>query len=681
MIDRWGVNAAVFSLKSYAAGMLAIYLALSIGLDRPYWSFLTAYIVAQPLAGAVFSKALFRVIGTVVGAGAAVLMVPPLVNAPELLVLAISGWLALCVFVSLLDRTPRSYMFVLAGYSAVLIVLPSVDVPGTIFTVASLRVQEITLGILCGSLIHGVVLPRSVAAFLLTRVSAILQDAERWSHDSLALEPVPGVDAERRRLAADITELHQLSIHLPYETARTTPRVRTVRALQDQLSLLMPLGAAVDDRTARLQAHGGLPPEAAALLVDTQAWLRTLDRDRDERAADAAALEARCAALEPDVHAGSSWHDLLLLSLLSRLAALIAAHRDCRELSEQLATLDRRPVSPRVAELLEGRRGRELHVDWVGAARGAIGAFLTLAIGSAIWIASGWADGSTAVMLAGVFLALFSAAPDPLMPLRSFFWGTLVATILGAIYGYAIMPRLDGFVQLAAAMAPPLLILGAMMHSPKWSGLALPTLLGLGSPLLIASKYTSAFASFVNGAIAQLMGVAFAILMARLLQSAGIDQAIRRTLKAGWADIAERSNLMTPPDVRGWINRMLDRIALLAPRLALSGRSPGKPLYDALRDLRTGVAIGELRALRLELPPERAAALTDVLRDVGNYYRRLEPEVAKPEDPALLAHIDTALHTIAADPEPGVRRAGALGLLSLRRNLFPDADPLPEAAL
>lgn len=681
MTDRWGIDAAVFSLKSYAAGMLAIYLALSIGLDRPYWSFLTAYIVAQPLAGAVLSKALFRVIGTVVGAGAAVLMVPALINAPELLVLAISGWLALCVFVSLLDRTPRSYMFVLAGYSAVLIVLPSVDSPGAIFTVASLRVQEITLGILCGSLVHGVVFPRSVAAFLLTRVSTILQDAERWSHDSLALAPVPGVDAERRRLAADITELHQLSIHLPYETARTAPRVRTVRALQDQLSLLMPLGAAVDDRTVRLQAHGGLPPEVAALLVDTQAWLQTLDRDRDTRAAEAAVLEARCDALEPQVHSGSSWHDLLLLSLLSRLAALIGAHRDCRELAEQLATLDRRPVSPRVAELLEGRRGRELHVDWIGAARGALGAFLTLAIGSAIWIASGWSDGSTAVMLAGVFLALFAAAPDPLMPLRSFFWGTLVATILGAIYGYAIMPRLDGFGQLAAAMAPPLLILGAMMHSPKWMGIALPTLLGLGSPLLIASKYTSAFASFVNGAIAQLMGVAFAILMARLLQSAGIDQAIRRTLKAGWADIAERSNLMTPPDVRGWINRMLDRIALLAPRLALSGRSPGKPLYDALRDLRTGVAIGELRALRLTLPPERSAPLTDVLRDVGVYYRRLEPEVEKPEDPALLAHIDTALHTIAADPDPGVRRAGALGLLSLRRNLFPDADPVPEAAL
>lgn len=681
MIRRWGIDAAIFSLKAYAAAMLAVYLALWIGLDRPYWSFLTAYMIAQPLAGAVFSKALFRVIGTVAGAAAAVAMVPPLVNTPELLVLAISGWLALCVFVSLLDRTPRSYMFVLAGYSAVLIVLPSVDTPGQIFTVASLRVQEITLGILCGSLVHGVVFPRSVAAFLLTRVSTILKDAERWSHDSLALEPVPGVDAERRRLAADITELHQLSIHLPYETARTTPRVRTVRALQDQLSLLMPLGAAVDDRTVRLQAHGGLPPEVATLLADTQAWLNTLDRDRDARAADAEALEARCAALEPDVHTGSSWHDLLLLSLLSRLAALIAAHRDCRELAEQLATLDRRPVSPRVAELLEGRRGRELHIDWIGALRGAIGAFLTLTVGSAIWIASGWADGSTAVMLAGVFLSLFAAAPDPLLPLRSFVWGTLAATIIGAIYGYAIMPRLDGFGELAAAMAPPLLILGAMMHSPKWMGLALPTLLGLGSPLLISASYTSAFASFVNGAIAQMMGVALAILMARLLQSAGIEQAIRRTLRAGWADIAERSTLMTPPDVRAWINRMLDRIALLAPRLALAGRAPGAPLYDALRDLRTGVAIGELRALRLELPAERAAPLTDVLRDVGDYYRRLEPDAEKPDDPGLLANIDIALHAIARDDDAAVRRTGALALLGLRRNLFPNADPVPEAAL
>ncbi|MDI1296552.1 MAG: FUSC family protein, partial [bacterium] len=112
--ERFGVPAALFSIKCFVAAMLALFIALSIGLERPYWAFLTSYIVAQPLAGAVISKAVFRVIGTLTGAIFAVAIVPPLSNAPELLSLAMASWLALCVFVSLLDRTPRSYMFVLA---------------------------------------------------------------------------------------------------------------------------------------------------------------------------------------------------------------------------------------------------------------------------------------------------------------------------------------------------------------------------------------------------------------------------------------------------------------------------------------------------------------------------------------------------------------------------------------
>lgn len=680
MTSRYGIDAAVFSIKAYLAAMLATYLALSIGLQRPYWAFLTSYIVAQPLAGAVVSKAMFRVIGTFVGALAAVAMVPTLDNAPELLTLAIGLWLALCVFVSLLDRTPRAYMFVLAGYSAILIALPSVQAPAAIFTVATLRVQEITLGILCGSLVHAVILPQSVSEFLLGRVAVILRDAERWTRKSLRPGSDDAGDDERHRLAQDVTELHQLSIHLPFETNRIAPRVRTVRALQDQLSLLMPLGTAVTDRAARLQVESGLPSAFDALFADISDWLDSLDRgDRAAREAAASALLERCAALEPEIGDRSTWRDLLLLSLAVRLSALIAAHRDCRDLAEQLATLDRRPVSPRAAELLEGRRDRELHRDVFGALRGAAGAFLTIAIGSALWIASGWQDGSTAVMLAGVFLALFAASDDPLVPLRAFFFGTLAATLLGAVYGYAVMPRLDGFIEFAAAFAPPLLVLGAMMHSPRWSGLAVPTLLGLGSPLLIADRYTNDFQAFTNGAIAQLVGIAFAIVMARLLQSAGVRGAIRRTLRAGWNDIAERSTLMIPVDVRGWINRMLDRIALLAPRLAVSGRAPGAPLYDALRDLRTGVAIGELRQLRLDLPPDRGEPLRQVLTDVGAYYRNLDPDAPAPAGPGLLAAIDAAIHAFVRDGDAVIRRAAALALVSLRRNLYPDADPAPEA--
>ncbi|HUD27628.1 MAG TPA: FUSC family protein [Novosphingobium sp.] len=673
---RWGLPAAIFSLKALAAAMLAAYISFSIGLERPYWAFLTSYIVAAPLAGAVISKALFRVIGTFVGAAMAVIMVPPLAHSPELLTLAIALWLAVCVFVSLLERTPRGYAFVLAGYTAVLIVLPAVNTPGEIFTDASLRVQEITIGILCSSLMHGVVLPNSVSTFLLGRVAMMLRDAERWSRDSLELEPDASVEAERRRLAQDVTELHNLSIHLPYETSRPAPRVRAVRALQDQLSLLMPLGAAVADRVAALRARGGLTDAAAQLLADTRAWLDGIEGPREERERVADQLKARCLALEPEVTPEADWDELLQLSLGARLSSLIDAHLDCRDLAEQLGTLDRRPVSARIPRLLEGRRNRELHRDYAGALRAAAGAAITIIVGCALWIGSGWNDGSTAVMLAGVFLALFSASDNPLMPLWMFFWGTLIASLLGMLYAFAILPLIDGFPELAMTLAPPLLVLGSLMHSPRFAGIALPALLGMGSPFIIAVKYNDNFETFTNSSLAQLLGVLFAIVMARLLQSAGLEHAIRRTLRAGWRDIAERSNVMGPPDVRGWINRMLDRIALLSPRLALSGKAPGEPLYDVLRDLRTGVAIGELRQLRLDLPPARTAPLTEVLAEVGEYYRRMEPDARAPADPELLDGIDRALHLFSGDEDRTVRRQAALALIALRRNLFPEAAEL-----
>ncbi|WP_420145405.1 FUSC family protein [Sphingobium sp.] len=682
MKDRLGVPAALFSIKCLIAGMLALFFAFSIGMERPYWAFLTSYIVAQPLAGAVISKGIFRAIGTLIGATFAVAIVPPLVNAPELLVLAMASWLGLCVFVSLLDRTPRSYMFVLAGYTACLIVFPDVDSPQTIFTVAALRVQEILIGIACGSLIHGVVLPGSVTGTLLARVGTMLRDAERWSRDAIAVEPVAGLDAERRRLAQDVTELHQMSVHLPFDISRLAPRVRTVRALQDQLSLLLPLGAAVEDRLAVLrEAHGGQVPEAVALLIaDVRIWLDTPAPDNATRAALTQHLIDRCAAMEPPATPDMGWSDMMRLSLYARLATLIAAHRDCRDLYDQMATHSRAAVTPRVAQLLEGRRSREMHRDYASAARGAFGAFMTIVLGCAIWILSGWRDGGSAVMLAGVFLALFSAVDNPLAPLKGFMIGTIVASALGAVYGYAIMPRLDGFAMLAMAYAPPLLLLGSMMASPRWMGIALPTLLGLGSPVLLSDHYINAFASYANGAVAQIVGIWFAILMAGLMQSAGVERAIRRTIRAGWGDMASRATRMTPPDVRGWINRMLDRIALLAPRLAATRADSGKPLYDALRDLRTGVAIGELRQMRIDLPPQDGAPLATVLGGISRHYRDLDPDAPDAADPALLHDIDSAIAQISANARMPVRRDGVLALVSLRRNLFPDAQDYRSAA-
>ena len=44
--DLW--SALIFALKTFVAGLLALYLAFWLGLDEPRWALLTVYIVSQP---------------------------------------------------------------------------------------------------------------------------------------------------------------------------------------------------------------------------------------------------------------------------------------------------------------------------------------------------------------------------------------------------------------------------------------------------------------------------------------------------------------------------------------------------------------------------------------------------------------------------------------------------------
>jgi len=673
MTDRYGLDVALFSVKCFIAAMLAYYIALRIGLTRPYWAVSTSYIVAQPLAGAVISKAVFRLVGTALGATAAVVLVPNLVNAPELLSLALALWLGLCLFISLQDRTPRSYVFLLAGYTASIIGFPSVAAPGQIFQTSILRVEEISLGILCGSLIHALVLPRSVTGLLFTRVDAIIGDVERWSRDALGGAPDETVLRERRRLALDVNELHQLSTHLPFDTARFLPRVRTVRALQDQLSLLLPLGSAVEDRIAELTAHGGVPARLASLIERTRDWLATPAVSFVERGVFVEAIVADLRAEEPPVEAPLQWRDALILSLASRLADLVQSHRAVRDLRDQIRSPTRAAVTPVVADALRSASSRTFHRDRFVALRAAWGTIATMVLGCAFWIGTGWPEGAGAVLIAGVCCALFGNSDDPAPAIRTFLWGSIIGVCVAGLYVFAILPRATDYVTVAAVLAPMFLLLGGLLAIPKYNLITLGALLGLANLIGLNASYEGDFATFANGAIAQLVGTAFAVVTVGLFQTVGAEQSSARLIRAGWRDLARRSVLPGEPDEIGWVSKMLDRIGLLAPRLVARGQDPGRPLFDVLVDLRVGISVAGLRRVKLAAGEFGRGIINPVLSRVSEHYRSRTLDKPAVDDPELLAAIDTAMTAFAADPVPTERRDALLALTSLRRNLFPAA--------
>lgn len=97
-----------YGARTFAASMIALYIALLMQLPRPYWAMATVYIVSSPFVGPTSSKALYRAVGTLLGAGGAIFLVPPLVQSPLLLSIAIALWTGTLLFLSLNLRTANN---------------------------------------------------------------------------------------------------------------------------------------------------------------------------------------------------------------------------------------------------------------------------------------------------------------------------------------------------------------------------------------------------------------------------------------------------------------------------------------------------------------------------------------------------------------------------------------------
>ena len=676
MTKSFGFREVVFSVNCFIAAMLALWFAFRLDLRNPWWAMQTVYLTSQPLlSGALRAKALYRLIGTLLGAVAMLVIVPNLVDAPELTAAAISLWVAFCLYVSLLDRTPRAYAFVLSGYTAALTGFPSVLNPDGVFDTAIARMEEIMLGTVCAALTHSLIFPNSVLSAFLARQSAVFADARRWIANGLTRDVAPSVEREQRRIAADITELAILGVSLPYDTASQRPSQAVVRALDERLVGLLPLLSVIEDRAAFLRHNGTMPDGMEKLLADIAAWFarqHTGDRKEADR------LRRACAAALPQTGPASSWDDLMLVNLLARLDELIEYWQECLE----LAALTRDPSAPQdrgLRAILKQRAAKPLHRDHGMAALSALAAGVAMLACSAFWIATAWPQGATAVGLVAVICSLFATFDDPTPVMSTFMTGVIASIPLAGLYQFGIFPALDGYTLLALSLAPALIPIGILMAIPRFTAIGLGLAVGLSINLALQSSYSADMASFLNIATAVVIGTLTGLVVTKLMRAIGAEAGARRLLRAGWRDLAALADRTFQPTRAEWASRMLDRVGLLMPRLSRAGRDPGLETADALLDLRTGVNLVELQEIARSLNERARDAMAPVFDALAAHYRALAHGRRRVPAPALLGYLDRLIGDILATSSPSARDKGLAAAAGLRRNLYPDAPPYAEA--
>jgi uncharacterized membrane protein YccC len=662
----WTRHAAIiFALRTFAAAMLALSIAFWLDMPRPYWAMTSVYITSNPLTGATGSKAVYRMLGTLIGAAGTIVLVPNLVNAPELLGLAIALWVGIFLYFSLIDGTPRSYIFLLSGYTVALLGFPILTAPQLTFDIVSSRVQEIILGIACASVVAMLVMPQSVA-------SAIAAKADGWLTDArqLGIDVLTGGgsnrerDNTRMRLAAAAAEIDQLAAHLDYETATSANMARGLQRLRQHMLALLPLLGAIEDRKIALDAYGDAAAPLAGISARIAGWLEA--GARDGRQADA--LEAALDEVRPSLGADAGWIDITVAGLVFRLGQLVDVAQDCRHLRDAIAQgLD--PGQLKLAFNSDTLTVAVPHHDHGLALWAAAATALSVLACCAFWILTGWADGASAALFAAVAGSFLAGLDDPRPAFRTFGVVILIVIAISGIYIFGVLPRLTTIEMLIVALAPAFLLFGWMEARPATARAGSWFAIFTSAQLALQSSYDASFASFSNASVALFVGVALTAVTCGIARGLGTEWIASRLLRSNWKTLAAVTERASPADRVAIASLMQHRLALLASRIAVV---PAEARRDAanLRQLRTALSIIHLRRARVS---RHAMAVIDRL--LGRLADAFQAHGAGPLPEDLAGRLDATIAATLRDPPGDGRNEVLIGLAGIRAGLFPEAAP------
>jgi uncharacterized membrane protein YccC len=657
--------AIVFSLRTFAAAMLAFSIALLLDMPRPYWAMASVYITSNLLTGATGSKAVYRIMGTLAGAAATIVLVPNLANAPELLSLAIALWVGTCLYLSLIDGTPRSYAFMLAGYTVALLGFPIVSMPQAAFDIVVARVQEITLGIICASVVAMLVLPRSVASAIAGQADAWLSAARRLGADVLTGRGSNQErDSERMRLAAAASEIDQLIRHLDYEAATSANVAGGLQRLRQHMLSLLPLLGSIEDRKLALDATEGAPARVAGICARTARWLE--QGGQDGREADA--LRAALDDVRPVLDVDAGWTDITVAGLVIRLRDLVDVMQDCRLLREAIAD-GRNPDSLRLAFTPDAPAVAIPHRDHGLALLTAASVALSVLACCAFWIATGWTDGITAPLFAAVLGSLLAGVDDPLPTYRNFYGVFLIVIAIHGIYVFGVLPRITAFEMLMAALMPTFVLFGWMAARPATARVGAMLAIYISVQLALNSTYSADFSSYANSSVALMLGVALTGVICGIVRLLGSSWIASRLLRSNWRTLATVAEGKSRWDRVAIASLMQHRLALLAARIAVVP-ADARSGAASLRQLRTALNVLDVRPASLGLSRRTRAAIEAFLARLASICRT---HTTGPLPDALIGQLDDTIASTLQEPSGEARDQVLMGLAGVRSGLFPES--------
>jgi uncharacterized membrane protein YccC len=423
-LSAWG-----FALRTWAAMMLALYVAFWLQLASASSAAVTVGILALPTRGQAYQKALYRLLMTVVGVVVSIIIAGLFTQSRDLFIIGFAGWLGLCVYVCGLVDGNRAYGMVLAGYTVAIVAVQQIDSPQNIFLTGVDRGAAIAVGIVALALVNDVFLAPNLHTSLAGKLAAMHQRVRAFTLAILRGESADPIQSAY--LLREITALHPDISALVIESSAGWARNAAARTAAVAL-------------VAEVSATNALASLPAATLPSLRSALaRAL---ADTPGEDSRALRLR---LQQHVEARDA----------DTNDALFACH------ALDVLTEDER--AQEAVEDLEADRGPPCHVrapiyrSRVAAARNGLRAFLAVLISAILFVLGGWPFTSQGLFIVGTLVAFSALRPSPRMFAAAAVVGMPITALLAGVTEFLILDGVDQFPLLAIGMAPS--VIGAAL--------------------------------------------------------------------------------------------------------------------------------------------------------------------------------------------------------------------------
>lgn len=647
----------IFACKTFVAGMLALFVSFELDLINPMWSIGTVMIIANPYSGMVSSKCVYRLIGTLAGAMIALLLTPHFINTPWLFTVVLSLWVGFALYVSLLDRTPRSYVFMLAGYSTAMIVYNAITYMDTynIFDIALARVLEISVGVISTAVVSATFFPVHVGAMIKQRVNKTLNDLESTFEKLVTVQESPeNYTQVLSVITRDASDIHALAVHLAYEKGELKGMTKPLQEMLHQVSLVVANLVALSQRVKQLEQMqlSSLSPHLTLIRQDTLAFLK------QERTLTAVDLQGLPNRFEQD------FAELILMATLEQQIVLAALKMDVRHFIANILAVKllwqqiqqgNKEIPAEITAMTT--KYPSLHRDHGIAIRGGISAVLITFIVTAAWILSGWKAGFMMAQMGAITACILTALDNPVPVLRIFIWGSIVSASLVFVYAFGIFPHITAFWQLALVLFPVFLVAVTMMANqmlmPIGMVLGINTMMGLN----LHNKYTIDAVSYLDSSFAMILGVLVSLIVIDLVRAVSPDTSATRILALHYQAMRQAINLSYGSDFKIHLRSMLDRVGVLNTKMVQNPEIKTS-IQNALIESSSIIDLVRLQEISQKLPQFDDLQYTVKLlqQQLAEYFQSQETQLSLNHFPAGIVQQIEVLQGIAEQIEDGQLR-------------------------